>query len=113
MARVKVVGTQLNQKQKRFIRFIQYLKEYDKSNLISLPYDKETCKDILEKDYYDDEQRLSLLQLRKKVDILLFSNDRLKQIYQGYMQFNISTAGDVLIEARLEDYFDKMQQKIS
>jgi phosphorylcholine metabolism protein LicD len=113
MSQVNVIGKKLNQKQKRFIHFIQYLKEYDKSSLITLPYNKEMFVDIIEKDYYDDTQRESLLELRKKVDILLFTNDRLKRIYQGYMQFDISTAGDVLVEARLEDYFNKMEQKLN
>lgn len=107
MARVSVIGKKLNERQERFLKFVQLLKEEDKTHIIKLLYDNDLCKDVLELGYYDDEQREYLLDLRQQMDIVLHVRDKLKPIYQGFMKWETNTANMVLTQARLEEYFNE------
>lgn len=104
---VQVIGKKLNQRQERFLKFVQLLKEEDKLSIIKLLYDDDLCKDVLERGYYDDEQRKYLLDLRQQMDIVLHVRDELKPIYQSFMRWDITTSNMVLTQTRLEEYFNE------
>jgi hypothetical protein len=111
MAQVNVIGSKLNPKQERFLRFMKILDKEDIHCFMTLPSYEDLFKGILENGYYTKDEKEHLNRISDLMKMVIYQNPRFKEIYTSFMKEDVSTSSEILTQVRLEEYIQKIGRR--